>query len=228
MDEDLKTIKDLKEKFIADSNTLSKPRYCNNGKIWVGLSAEFLVWSLLSLGIISESQVKGKFEDSVWTSWSGWTHTDVGTRAIPFRLPHDFDDLNRCINALNALSITYQQLLDSEISSKRGWSIIIRYWREICYLMQIYWINDKCNNILTIVAMAVRGNDTARDSLAIPTINVTFKDWALLFTPEFTDTQREIDGMVFKSSGLYKLLNKFLKDKIGFSSGNHDAISVHL
>ena len=176
--------------------------------------------------MISESQVKGKFEDSVWTSWSRWTHTDVGTRAIPFRLPHDFDDLNRCINAVNALSITYQQLLDSELSSKR--LVHNYYWREICYLMQIYWINEKYSNILTIVAMAVRGNDIARDILAIPTIKVTFKDWALLFTPEFTDTQREIDGMVFKSSGLYKLLNKFLKDKIGFSSGNHDAISVHL
>ena len=224
----LTEIREKKEQIFAHGNTLSEPSLQENGKVWVGLSAKYIVYVLYKTDLVTKEQVLCKFEEHEFTSCSGWSERDVRfNRVVPFRLPHDFDDLNRCVNAVNALGVTFQQLTESELAYQRGWNTIIEHWKEICYLLEIYKLDrgESSETVFNLIKLAIEGNETARDILNIPSINITFEDWKTIIRPEFGATEIGIGGIKLYSSSIYKLLNSFLKEKIEFVSGNIDAYS---
>ena len=212
----LAEISEKKEQIFAHGNTLSEPILLKNGKVWVGLSAWYFIFVLYKTLLVTIEQVLGKFEDHEYSSCSGWSARDVRfNRVVPFRLPHDFDDLNRIVNAANALGVTFQQLTESELAYQQGWNKIIEHWKEICYLLYIYKLDrgESSETVFNLIKLAIEGNETARDILAIPSINITFEDWKKIIRPEFGATEIGLGGMQFKSSSIYKLLNSFLKEK---------------
>ena len=220
------TFEDTKLTFICskiaileENETLLPPIFQENGTIWVGESAKYLIYRLFIDGIITKEDIDGHFEEYVYTNTTGCRNNLITTENIEFWKPYDMCDIRRCINAVNKLGITYQQLITCEIAQEWYWDTIIKYWRELVYLneISIKFGDDNNLQLLNIIVNAIRGCEICQDILSIPSINITYLDWCNIINQDVIFYNIKIEDITFKSGSLHELIYKFLKDKIQYN-----------
>ena len=209
-----------KTAILEENETLSPPIFQKNGTIWVGESAKYLIYKLYVYNVITDQDIGSYFEEYIWTNTLGGRDYLVTTKNPGFQKPYDICDIRRCINTVNKLGVTYQQLITCELAQERYWNTIIKYWREIVYLNEIYGKfrgDDNNLQLLNIIVNAIQGCEMCRTILSIPSINITYLDWCNIINQDVIFYNIGIEDITFKSGSLYELINKFLKDKIQYN-----------